>query len=63
MAEADVERDLPTSPPKKQKEPEVIEVRKGGRIGRQGGGKISEESQGQGAQEVFETSERLSEVI
>jgi len=38
MAEADVERDLPTSPPKKQKGPEVIEVRKGGRIGRKGGG-------------------------
>jgi hypothetical protein len=29
----------------------------------EGGGKISEESQGQGAQEMFETSERLSEVI
>jgi hypothetical protein len=27
------------------------------------GGKVSEESQGQGAQEMFETSERLSEVI
>ena len=38
MAEADVERDLPTSPPKKRKEPEVIEVRKGGRIGMKGGG-------------------------
>ena len=29
----------------------------------EGGGKISEESQGQGAQEMFEVSERLSEVI
>jgi hypothetical protein len=29
----------------------------------EGGGKISEESQGQGAQEMFETSERLSEVV
>ena len=29
----------------------------------EGGGKISEESQGEGAQEMFETSERLSEVI
>jgi len=29
----------------------------------EGGGQISEESQGQGAQEMFETSERLSEVI
>ena len=38
MAEADVERDLPTSPPKKQKGPEVIEVSKGGRIGRKVGG-------------------------
>ena len=38
MAEADVERDLPISPPKKRKEPEVIEVRKGGRIGMKGGG-------------------------
>ena len=27
------------------------------------GGKVSEESQGQGAQEMFETSERLSEVV
>jgi hypothetical protein len=27
------------------------------------GGKVSEESQGQGAEEMFETSERLSEVI
>ena len=27
------------------------------------GGKVSEESQGQGAQEMFETSERLSEII
>ena len=27
------------------------------------GGQVSEESQGQGAQEMFETSERLSEVI
>jgi hypothetical protein len=32
MAEADVERDLPTSPPKKQKEPEAIEIRKGGQV-------------------------------
>ena len=29
----------------------------------EGGGKISEESQGQGAQEMFEVSERLSEVV
>ncbi|SVC45537.1 uncharacterized protein METZ01_LOCUS298391, partial [marine metagenome] len=29
----------------------------------EGGGKISEESQGEGAQEMFEVSERLSEVI
>jgi len=29
----------------------------------EGGGQISEESQGQGAQEMFETSERLSEII
>jgi hypothetical protein len=29
----------------------------------EGGGQISEESQGQGAQEMFEVSERLSEVI
>jgi hypothetical protein len=29
----------------------------------EGGGRISDESQGQGAQEMFETSERLSEVI
>ncbi len=29
----------------------------------EGGGKISEESQGQGAEEMFEVSERLSEVI
>jgi hypothetical protein len=29
----------------------------------EGGGQISEESQGQGAQEMFETSERLSEVV
>ena len=29
----------------------------------EGGGKISEESQGQGAQEMFEVSERLSEVM
>jgi hypothetical protein len=27
------------------------------------GGKISEESQGEGAQEMFEVSERLSEVV
>jgi len=29
----------------------------------EGGGKISEESQGQGAQDMFEVSERLSEVV
>jgi hypothetical protein len=29
----------------------------------EGGGQVSEESQGQGAQEMFETSERLSEVV
>ena len=29
----------------------------------EGGGQLSEESQAQGAQEMFETSERLSEVI
>jgi len=29
----------------------------------EGGGKISEESQGQGAQEMFQVSERLSEVV
>jgi len=29
----------------------------------EGGGKISEESQGQGAEEMFEVSERLSEVV
>ena len=39
MAEADVERDLPTSPPKKRKETEVIEVRTGGRVSRGGGGR------------------------
>ena len=38
MAEADVERDLPTSPPRKQHKPEVIEVNKGGRVGLRGGG-------------------------
>jgi hypothetical protein len=27
------------------------------------GGKVSEESQGEGAQEMFEVSERLSEVV
>ena len=38
MAEADVERDLPTSPPRKQHKPEVIEVNKGGRVGLRRGG-------------------------
>ena len=41
MAEADVERDLPTSPPKKRKETEVIEVRTGGRVSRGGGGRAT----------------------